>query len=203
MLTFIPTFRSGLSREDSAPSCSEKKAMSDQEKFQQCSHSITAKLHHSLDHQGEKVEADMVTACRALEDISRECVGHLAACLDQEDLDITRKLHVDRQTEYFTRLLGLTLDCQDEDYHRDEASTDTLVDIMTEVDEEEDEEEKEEEEDEEDERNKKKSQPLEESRRNTASKVTQETAEFEKSFSESSYVNFLLLLYSPIKLLLL
>ena len=199
LLTFIPTFRSGLSREDSSPSCSEKKAMSDQEKFQQCSHSITAKLHHSLDHQGEKVEADMVTACRALEDISRECVGHLAACLDQEDLDITRKLHVDRQTEYFTRLLGLTLDCQDEDYHRDEASTDTLLDIMTE----EDEEEKEDEEDEEDERNKKKSQPLEESRRNTASKVTQETAEFEKSFSESSYVNFLLLLYSPIKILLL
>ena len=165
------------------------KKLKDQEEFQQCSHSITTKLHHSMDQLGDQAENSMVTACRALEDISRECVGHLATCLDEEDLDITRKLHMDRQTQYFTRLLGVTLDCQDEDYHRDEASTDSLIDTKTEEDEVE--------------RNREKHQPLEESRRNTASKVTQETAEFEKSFSDSSYVNFLLLLYSPIKILLL
>ena len=166
--------------------------MKQQEEFQQCSHSITTKLHHSLDQLEEKDEAGMATACRALEDISRECVAHLATCLDQEDLDITRTLHLDRQTEYFTRILGVQLDCQDEDYHRDEASTDSLKDIMTEDDE-----------DEEYERNKEKPQPQEERGWNTDSKVTQETAEFEKSFSDSSYANFLLLLYSQIKILLL
>ena len=170
------------------------KKLKDQEEFQQCSHSITTKLHHSLDQLEEKDETGMVTACRALEDISRECVGHLSACLDQEDLDITRTLHLDRQTEYFTRILGVRLDCQDEDYHRDEASTDSLIEIMTEEDEVEVDD---------DERNKEKPRPQEESRRNTASKVTQETAEFEKSFSDRSYVNFLLLLYSPIKILVL
>ena len=162
--------------------------MKGQEEFQQCSHSITTKLLHSLDQEGEKEEEDgTATACQALQDISRECVGHLASCLDQEDLEVTRKLHLDRQTQYFTRLLGLQLDCQDEDYHRDEASTDSLLEIMTE----------------EDQRDKEKHQSQEESRRNTASKVAQETAEFENSFSDSSYVSFLLLLYTPIKILLL
>ena len=169
------------------PSCSDGQKVKDQELFQQCSHSITTKLLHSLDQLGQEMEGGMVTACQALQDISRECVGHLASCLDQEDLDITRKLLLDRQTQYFTRLIGLQLDCQDEDYHRDEASTDSLLEIMTE----------------EDEWKQEKHQPQEESRRKTASKVTQETAEFEKSFSDSSYVNFLLLLYSPIKILLL
>ena len=162
--------------------------MKGQEEFQQCSHSITTKLVHSLEQEGEKEEEDgTVTACQALQDISRECVGHLATCLDQEDLEVTRRLHLDRQTRYFTRLLGLQLDCQDEDYHRDEASTDSLLEIVTE----------------EDERDKEKHQSQEESRRNTASKVAQETAEFENSFSDSSYVNFLLLLYTPFKIFLL
>ena len=170
------------------PSCSDGKKVKDQELFQQCSHSITTKLLHSLDQLGQEMEGGMVTACQALQDISRECVGHLASCLDQEDLDITRTLHLDRQTQYFTRLLGVQLDCQDEDYHRDEASTDSLVE-MTEED-----------------RRKKEMhqpQPQEERGGNTASKIAQETAESEKSFSDSSYVNFLLLLYTPIKILLL
>jgi len=189
----IRNMKSLPSAEGPDQSCSERKKLKDQEEFRECSHSITTKLTHSLDQLEEKEEAGMVTACQALQDISRECVGHLASCLDQENLDITRKHLLDRQTQYFTRLLGLQLDCQDEDYHRDEASTDSL--IMTEDDDEDD--------DDDDERNKEKPPPQEESRRNTGSKVTQETAEFQNSFSESSYVNFLLVLYTPIKILLL
>ena len=166
---------------------------------QQCTHSITTKLHHTLE---ELQEGDHVVdrLCTALEDVSRECVHHLRTCLEEEELQTLRDSHLDHLTHYLSRLAGDKLedrldisldncqDRQDRDYRGDEASTDSVVDTSSE----------------ESERKTDDGETvsqLKNEKKNT--KIIQENSEFSKSFSVGHNVNFLLLLYSLIKMLLL
>ena len=168
-----------------------------QEEYQQCTHSIATKLHHTL----EQEESVRDKVCTALEDISRECVQHLTSCLEAEDLEMMSRSHVDQITQYFTKLVGDRMEgeislenCQERDYQGEQASTQSdEVDVQIRKDEFQtgnigasDRESVSEMKDEE---------------KNT--KVPQENADFEKSFSPGHNVNFLLLLYSLIKILLL
>ena len=165
-----------------------------QEEYQQCTHSIATKLHHTLEVEEDSIR-DKV--CTALEDISRECVQHLTSCLEEEDLEMMSRSHLDHITKYFKRLAGDRLEgeislenCQERDYQGEEASTqadevpvlvlgdggvgESDIESVSQVKDE---------------------------KKNT--KVPQEIADFEKSFSRGHNVNFLLLLYCLIKILLL
>ena len=203
----LVTLRSSPGRVPQSPGerCEEEEVVGAQLELQQCTHSITTKLHHTLE---ELQEGDHVVdrLCTALEDVSRECVHHLRTCLEEEELQTLRDSHLDHLTHYLTRLAGDKLedrldisldncqDRQDRDYRGDEASTDSVVDTSSE------------ESDRKDLTDKLRDDgetvsQLKNEKKNT--KIMQENSEFEKSFSVGHNVNFLLLLYSLIKMLLL
>merc|ERR1719317_1153906 len=99
----VQLYRSEQLLFEDPPSCTDNQAVRSQEAFQNCTHSITTSVNNKLQSLNSAKSISSII-CQALNSISSECVKHLEKCLDEEDVVIMSKTHIEQLKTYFINL---------------------------------------------------------------------------------------------------
>ena len=85
--------------------CTEEERVKSQEEFQRCTHTITYSVNDKINSL-HTVKSISSLLCKALSNISRNCVHHLDKCLDPEDVKIMSENHIKQLKVFFVNLAG-------------------------------------------------------------------------------------------------
>jgi len=99
----ILQFRSHQLQFADPPACTDIETVRSQEVFQNCTHSITTTVESKI-QSINSAESISRTICKALNSITHDCVKHLEKCLDEEDVIILTKTHIEQLKRFFVKV---------------------------------------------------------------------------------------------------
>merc|ERR1711872_305712 len=99
----ILQFRSHQLQFADPPACTDDQTVRSQEEFQNCTHSVTTTVESKI-QSINSAESISRTICKALNTISHDCVKHLEKCLDEEDVIILTKTHIEQLKRFFVKV---------------------------------------------------------------------------------------------------
>merc|ERR1719483_63280 len=107
----IKQFRSRQTvyHDDDSESCSDEKFVKAQTDFQTCTHSVTSSVNDDIQNLSS-LKSISILLCKAISNISNNCVDHLKKCLDAEDVITMSENHLEQLKVYFVKLAGDKVD---------------------------------------------------------------------------------------------
>merc|ERR1719369_833097 len=89
----VSKYRGEMTSSKSEGLCSEEEESEIRFEFQICSHNTSTKLFQEIQELSNQDQTTMESVCKALKDLSEECIGYLLECFLEEDLLEVKKLH--------------------------------------------------------------------------------------------------------------